>query len=314
MPPVDGAQVSNPRLVSYLAPQGPRAAVVIGEAVVDWSELAGRDSYITQLDVLNDWKTAQLILDAASQRNAKLRGRPMNEVSLLAPILYPSAIYCAGANYADHMEEMARVQQIEPDPDPHGLGIKPWHFIKSSRSVTAPDSAILLPQYSNKVDWEAELAAVIGTVAKNVLVARALEHVAGYTIANDLSARDCMQRPNVPDGSPFKFDWISQKCFDGACPVGPWIVPAKQVPDPQTLNIKLWVNDVLKQDSYTGRMIFTLAEQIAHLSSRITLYPGDVILTGTPAGVGVARGEFLKPGDFVRISIEQIGTLTNTFA
>jgi len=162
------------------------------------------------------------------------------------------------------------------------------------------------------VDWEGELTAVIGKTAKNVPSESALDYVAGYTIANDLSARDLTTRPNVPAGSPFQYDWVGQKSFDSSCPLGPWIVPAAAIPDPQSLGIKLWVNDVLKQDSHTRMMIFTLAEQIAHLSTRITLYPGDLILTGTPAGVGLARHEFLKPGDVVRVWIEQIGTLTNS--
>ncbi len=164
------------------------------------------------------------------------------------------------------------------------------------------------------VDWEAELTAVIGRPARNVSIERALDHVAGYTIANDLSARDLTKRPHVSDTSPFKFDWLGQKNFDGGCPLGPWIVPAEDIPDPQNVALKLWVNDVIKQDSHTSKMIFTLAEQIAHLSTMITLQPGDLILTGTAAGVGLARKEFLKPGDVVKIWIENIGTLTNTCA
>jgi 2-keto-4-pentenoate hydratase/2-oxohepta-3-ene-1,7-dioic acid hydratase in catechol pathway len=115
-------------------------------------------------------------------------------------------------------------------------------------------------------------------------------------------------------GSAFHFDWVGQKCFDGSCPIGPWIVPADDIADPQNLKLKLWVNDVIKQDSNTSEMIFTLAEQIAHLSKNMTLYPGDVILTGTPAGVGAGRDEFLNAGDVVKLEIEKIGTLTNTMA
>jgi 2-keto-4-pentenoate hydratase/2-oxohepta-3-ene-1,7-dioic acid hydratase in catechol pathway len=159
------------------------------------------------------------------------------------------------------------------------------------------------------VDWEAELVAVIGRPAKNVSVDDALGYVAGYTVGNDLSARDLSARLHLSGNSPFKYDWVSHKSFDGACPVGPWIAPAKEIPDPQNLSIKLWVNDVLKQDSHTSKMIFSTAEQIAHLSTRITLHPGDLILTGTPAGVGMARQEFLKAGDEVKVWIERIGTL-----
>src|SRR6202040_488279 len=143
---------------------------------------------------------------------------------------------------------------------------------------------------------------------------KALSYVAGYTAANDLSARDRGRPAHVADTSPFKADWVAHKSFDGSCLVGPWIVPASDIPDPQNLGLKLWVNDVLKQASNTGQMIFNLAEQIAHLSSRLTLHPGDLILTGAPAGGGVGRGEFLKAGDVVKIWIERIGSLTSKMA
>ncbi len=155
---------------------------------------------------------------------------------------------------------------------------------------------------------------MIGRTAKNVPLDKALDYVAGYTIANELSARDLGKRMQLPDSSPFKWDWVGQKCFDDACPIGPWIVPADDIKDPQKLGIKLWVNDVIKQDSNTKDMIFTLAEQIEQLSSRITLYPGDIVLTGTPAGVGAARREFLKPGDTTKVWVENVGTLTNKMA
>ena len=180
--------------------------------------------------------------------------------------------------------------------------------------MTHPDATVTLPRASKSVDWEVELAAVIGRPAKDVGESHALDYVTGYLIANDLSARDLGFREQLPPANPFRTDWLAHKSFDGSCPLGPWIVPASEIGDPQNLGLKLWVNDVLKQDSNTGKMIFTLAEQIAQLSSRITLYPGDVILTGTPAGVGAGRGEFLKPGDVVKLWIEKIGTLTNTMA
>ena len=195
------------------------------------------------------------------------------------------------------------------------LGEKPWHFVKTSRgSVVGPGTKVRLPLFSQMVDWEVELAAVIGKAAKDVPVEKALDYVAGYTIANDLSARDMGRRPHISDTSPFKADWVAHKSFDGSCPLGPWIVPAGDIPDPQNLGLKLWVNGVIKQDSHTSKMIFTLAEQIAHLSTRLTLQPGDLILTGTPAGVGLARKEFLKAGDVVKVWVEGVGTLTNTCA
>src|SRR5258705_12837861 len=193
-----------------------------------------------------------------------------------------------------------------------GPGEQRWPFVKSSRSsVVGPAARVKVPVYSQMIDWEVELAAVIGKAARDVPVEKALDCVAGYTIADDLSARDVMRRDKNPPTSPFHYDWLSQKCFDGSCPLGPWIVPAGDIKDPQNLGLRLWVNGAIKQDSNTGNMIFNLAEQIAHLSSRLTLHPGDLILTGTPAGVGAGRGEFLKAGDVVKIEIEGIGSISN---
>ena len=302
------------KLVTYGTVQGPRAGIVVDEEVFDLAGLTDKSSYTTVLDVLKDWEAARAILDksAAEAKAGKMKGMPLEQAKLLIPVFYPSTIYCAGANYVDHVQEMAAARKISPDPDPRSLGLKPWHFIKASRSVIETQSTVSLPAYSKMVDWEAELTAVIGRLAKDVPCDKALDYVAGYTVGNDLSARDFSARPHISDTSPFKYDWVSQKSFDGSCPVGPWIVPARQIGDPQNLSIRLWVNDVLKQDSHTSKMIFSVAEQIAHLSTRITLHPGDLILTGTPAGVGMARREFLKAGDRVRVWIERIGTLTNT--
>ncbi|HZA02247.1 MAG TPA: fumarylacetoacetate hydrolase family protein, partial [Hyphomicrobiaceae bacterium] len=242
------------------------------------------------------------------------KGQPLKRVKLLAPVRWPSAIYCAGANYADHAAEMARRMNRPLEPDPHTQGLKAWHFIKASRVLADPGATVKISGLSNEMDWEVELAAVIGRPAKNVSEEKALDYVAGYTAANDLSARDRGRRANISDTSPFKADWTKHKSFDGSCPLGPWIVPASDIGNPQNLGLKLWVNDVLKQDSNSKHMIFNLAEQIAQLSNGTTLHPGDLILTGTPAGVGAARGEFLKPGDVVKIWIEEIGTLTNKMA
>ena len=201
-----------------------------------------------------------------------------------------------------------------PGPRSAHLGLKAWHFIKASRSLADPGATVKISGVSKEADWEVELAAVIGRPAKNVSREKALSYVAGYTAANDLSARDRGRRPGMSETSIFKSDWTKHKTFEGACPLGPWIVPASDIGDPQNLGLKLWVNDVLKQDSNTKDMIFNLAEQIEQLSDAMTLHPGDLILTGTPAGVGSARGEFLKPGDVVKIWVEKIGTLTTKIA
>jgi 2-keto-4-pentenoate hydratase/2-oxohepta-3-ene-1,7-dioic acid hydratase in catechol pathway len=305
--------MSRYKLVTTQSAQGPRAGLVVEETMYDVATVTGRASYATVLDVLRDWDAAQPRLQEAARSAGKTpaQGHPLRGAKLLAPVPAPAGIFCAGANFTDHMLEMAKVQNLAPEPDPHDLGLKPWHFIKAVHCLAPPDSTVMLPAYSAMVDWEAELTAVIGRSARDVPIENALDHVAGYTIANDLSARDFTKRPHIADNSPFKYDWLGQKCFEGACPLGPWIVPADAIADPQNVAIKLWVNDVIKQDSHTSKMIFTLAEQIAHLSTRLTLQPGDLILTGTPAGVGLARKEFLRPGDVVKVWIKGIGTLVN---
>jgi len=305
------------KLLSVRSGQGARAGVLIGDTVYDAARITGVAAHSSVLGMLEDWSRARRLLARASKRiesgQARVKGAPLKGARLLAPVLYPGAIYCAGANYTDHMAEMARAQGQTPGPTMKELGEKPWHFVKTSRSsVVGPGAKVKLPVYSQMVDWEVELAAVIGKVARDVPAERALDSVAGYTIANDLSARDVMRRDKNPATSPFHYDWLSQKCFDGSCPLGPWIVPADDLSDPQNLGLKLWVNDKLMQDSSTSKMIFDTAEQIAMLSSRVTLQPGDLVLTGTPAGVGVPRRVFLKPGDTVKLWIEGIGELSHT--
>jgi 2-keto-4-pentenoate hydratase/2-oxohepta-3-ene-1,7-dioic acid hydratase in catechol pathway len=303
------------KLLTYRAEDGrPRAGVLVGDRVHDAAALAGRAEYVSTLDVLADWPEASRRLDAAT-RPPSGASRALADTALLAPVLQPGAIYCAGANYSDHMAEMAKVMNMPQERDPHEAGLKPWHFLKTSRgSVVGPGVAVAIPAYAKLLDWEIELVAVIGRPCRNVSIDAALGYVAGYTIANDLSARDHVKREGVGDHSPFKWDWISQKCFEGACPLGPWIVPAPAIPDPQNLALRLWVGNELMQDSHSSRMIFSTAEQIAHLSTRITLFPGDLVLTGTPSGVGMARRRFLQPGETVRLAIESIGELVHRIA
>jgi 2-keto-4-pentenoate hydratase/2-oxohepta-3-ene-1,7-dioic acid hydratase in catechol pathway len=198
-----------------------------------------------------------------------------------------------------------------PEPDPHELGLKPWFFLKNPHSVVASGVDVEISNYSKKMDWEIELAVVIGRKVRNLTIENAMSCVAGYTCGNDLSARDHGPRANVPDTSPFKADWIRHKSFEGSAPMGPWITPAPYIKNAEDLSMKLWVNDELKQNSNSGKMIFTMAEQIAHISTGITLYPGDIIMTGTPAGVGAGKGTFLKAGDVVKIEIAEIGTISN---
>jgi 2-keto-4-pentenoate hydratase/2-oxohepta-3-ene-1,7-dioic acid hydratase in catechol pathway len=314
------------RLASYAHGSAPpRAGIVVDDRIIDVAgALASLDRHspagsgATVLNVLAQWDATRPLLreiaDTSRRGVAAFQSLALKDVRLLAPVLYPGTIFCAGANYRDHVAEMSRAMNLPEEPDPHSLGLKPWHFIKPSVAcVRGPGDRIALPAYSKKVDWEAEIAVVMGRACRNVSVEDAMSYVAGLSIVNDLSARDHLRRTGVAPDSPFHFDWVSQKSFDGALPFGPWIVPLEDVGDPGHLAIRLSVNDEVMQDSSSSNLIFSMAEQIAHLSSRLTLQPGDVIATGTPAGCGAARGRFLKPGDRVSIWVEGIGTLANEF-
>ncbi len=223
------------------------------------------------------------------------------EARLHAPIPRPAKnVFCLGLNYVSHMEESARAR---------GREIKipevPVFFTKTPTSVSGPydpipwDTAV-----TKQVDYEAELGVVIGVAGKNIPAAKALDHVFGYTIINDVSARD-LQKDHL--------QWFKGKSLDGFCPMGPWIVTADEFRDPQTKRISLRVNGVTKQSSTTANMIFTVAVTIESLSKGMTLEPGDIISTGTPEGVGLGRTppEYLNDGDLVETEIEGIGVMQN---
>ena len=307
------AKSAGYRLATYKSSEGPRAGIIVGDEVFDAAKLTRKPAYATVAGILQDWKAAEAVLKnaAASAGKSRVKSQPLKRTKLLAPIQSNVAIYCAGANYADHAAAMAAREGNPPPPDPHEQGLKPFHFLKAPRTLTASGEAVKISTYAKSMDWEIELAAVIGRPAKDVTKEKALSYVAGYLCANDLSARDRGRRPGVAPGSPFAMDWLKHKTFEGSCPIGPWIVPASDIRDPQNLGMKLWVNGELKQDSNTAKMLFTLAEQIEQLSINMTLNPGDLILTGTPSGTGAESGTFLKGGDVVKIWIEKIGEIEN---
>ena len=192
-------------------------------------------------------------------------------------------------------------------------GWRPFFFLKApTTTVIGPGDPIVIrsPEQA-RYDWEAELAVVIGTGGRDIGPADALGHVAGYCVANDITARGHHKRDAVP-AEAFLYDWFAAKSMDGSLPLGPGITPAFQVPDPQDLRLRLWVNGELQQDESTADMVCTVAELIAAASEVTTLEAGDVIATGTPSGVGAGRGLYLRPGDVVRTSIDGLGTLENT--
>ena len=209
------------------------------------------------------------------------------------PIDRPQKIVCIGLNYRDHAEE----QGTE-------LPVAPLLFAKWPNTLIGPSDPIVIPPVTKQVDYEAELGVVIGERVRRASPENALEAVAGYPCLNDVSARDLQ----FSDGQ-----WVRGKSLDTFCPVGPVLVPAAEVPDPQALDIRALVNGEALQDSSTSNMIFSVAEIVAHVSQAITLEPGDLIATGTPAGVGAFRDPqvWLEPGDEVTIEIEDLGALTN---
>lgn len=248
-------------------------------------------------------------LDAAAQalawvdealrggREAELRAETivadLGAVRLRAPVPRPAKIICLGLNYRDHA-----IETNMPIPE------TPVLFSKYASSVIGPDEAIQIPRASQSVDYEAEFAFVIGRGGRHIPAGRAMEHVAGYTIANDVSVRDYQMRTG---------QWMIGKTFDTHCPMGPWLVTRDEVPDPHALDISLTVNGEKLQSSNTKQLIFRIPDIIAYLSAAFTLEPGDVILTGTPSGVGMARKpqRWLVPGDRVRIEVQGVGVLEN---
>lgn len=219
-----------------------------------------------------------------------------NVDKLLAPIV-PADILCIGLNYREHAAESGA-----PIPE------VPVLFIKAGTTLNNPLDPIVIPRVSTQVDYECELAIVIGRTAKYVSRDRAMEHVLGYTVANDVSARDWQRERRLGGGQ-----WARGKSFDGFCPMGPCIVTRDEVPNPNDLRVRTLLNGQVMQDHTTSDMIFTLPELIESLSQTLTLRPGTVILTGTPQGVGFARTPpvFMKAGDTIVVEVEMVGRLEN---
>ena len=237
---------------------------------------------------------------AVERAATSLRGGwSADEVRVLTPLQFPGKVLCAGANYYDHLKEMG-VQDLRKEAQ------RLFFFFKPPRNaLVGPGKTVRYPARSKMFDWEIELAAVIGRTAKDLTLENALDCVAGYAVGIDLSARDLNQAPDTF----YKLDWVAGKAQDTCCPLGPRIVPAALVGDPHDLALELKVNGETKQSARTSGMIFDIREQLALLSSIMTLDPGDVVLTGTPAGVGFPKRTFLKPGDRIAATIEKIGTL-----
>ncbi|UWQ35444.1 fumarylacetoacetate hydrolase family protein (plasmid) [Leisingera sp. M527] len=303
------------RILNYCANPSDVAkpGLLINGRIYDLAKIAGGESGLdvsSTFALFQDWSKSQSALTKIAASVSEADGLALDDVTLRAPLLYPGAIFCTAANYSDHVEEMNHGYKFNRE------GFRPYFFLKAppSRAIAHPDEKIPVPSHTEKLDWEAELAFVIGKRAKDVSADDAMNYVAGFTIINDLSARDHLFRD---DWKQFKTDWFGQKCFDKSVPMGPWITPASEVPDLSDLRIQLWLNGELRQDTGTRFMIFNVAEQIEALSRQVTLEPGDIVATGTGAGVGGKLDgrdqEFLQPGDHLKIEIEGLGVLENSF-
>jgi len=239
-------------------------------------------------------KTAEVLLSRTKSSDTQAVSAPLDAVVLLAPLLFPPKIICLGRNYRDHSAEMKA-----PPPD------EPVIFMKPHTTIIGPDEKIIKPQFVKELDYEGELAIVIGKKAKNILVEQAQEAIFGYTVFNDVSARDFQFK----DGQ-----WTRGKSFDTFAPTGPCITTKAQLPDTSNLQLRTWVNGELRQNASTSNMALNVNQIVHHLSRVMTLEPCDIIATGTPSGVGFAMKPpiFLKQSDVVRIQIEGIGTIENT--
>jgi 2,4-didehydro-3-deoxy-L-rhamnonate hydrolase len=284
--------------------EGTTAAVVVDGQV---HPLPDRPSVRALLD---DWDASLARLDELVARGDLGPPTLAAQARLRPPVPDPPNLYMAGANYADHAREM---RELPADAPIEKSRQGPFIFLKPTTTLVGHRDTVTLGAGCARVDWEVELAVVIGRRAHAVAVDDALDHVAGYTVANDVSARDRFVRDPAPE-PPMKFDWFAQKAWATSCPLGPWLVPARDLPDAQDAVLRLTRNGVVEQESRTSQMIFSVADLIAFISAIVPLVPGDVICTGTPAGVGAGKGRFLNHGDVMVAEVEGIGRLENAVA
>ena len=290
------------RLVSYFGPDDAGSGIVVGDRVIPLVEYAGFD---VDPDALDDLRRRAAALIGAE-------GLPIDELEVVTPVIAPGKIVCVGLNYREHASEGGRP-----------LPTKPLLFSKFANALVADGQPIVRPQGTHALDLEVELGVVIGTTAHRVSRAEALDHVAGYVVVNDVSARDWQGIPAaLAEGEVGDGQWLRAKGSDTFLPMSSVLVTTDEIPDPQALRVRSWRipgggpdagTEVLMQDANTADIIWGVAELIEYISRSITLDPGDVIATGTPSGVGVFRDPpvYLEPGDRVRCEIEGIGSVEN---
>ena len=310
----------------------PFPGMVIGERVISFEALR-LARCATMLDVLEDWDRnfaglRQIAADVAAARAPAVERqlRPLSELRVHAPVPRPGTVYCAGANYKKHVVDLIIAHRDQAET--HGMtleqrrawGMKlmderatngtPFIFLKPQSSVTGPFDPIIVPYDATKPDWELELGVVIGRRARRVSRDNALDYVAGYTVVNDITLREKVFRRKT-DSPELGMDFTVSKGAPSFLPMGPWLVPAAFIGDPQKLRVTLKLNGAVMQDEETADMIFPVARLIEYVSAGVELQPGDVICTGSPAGNGMHYNRFIQEGDVLEGSITGLGTQRN---
>ncbi|MEU7816568.1 fumarylacetoacetate hydrolase family protein [Pseudonocardia sp. NPDC049154] len=293
------------KLATFSTEAGPRVGVVDADAdeIRDVSELLPADTGV--LEVIEDWAEWELVL---AERTPKLAARPLEAVRLLAPIPAPRRnVFCVGKNYREHVAEFGRSGYDQPDRSEE-LPECPVVFSKATTSVTGPfDDILSHPGVTSELDYEAELGVIIGRGGRGISREAAFDHVWGYTIVDDFTARDLQRRHK---------QWLLGKSLDTHCPMGPYAVSADEIGDVTALQVESWVNGEARQSAPVKDLIFDIPELIATISAGITLQPGDIIATGTPAGVGIGFDppKFMVSGDVIEVAITGLGRQRNRIA
>lgn len=302
----------------------PFLGAVIGELVIPAADIitdTGSRGAPTLFSLLQDWdRNFEALCASLRIRSLESRGIPLTQLRVCAPLPEAGQVFCAGANYRKHVIEMVVALGAGPDTDGMPADERrrfaqrllerqiaesdPFIFLKSTSSIAGPCDDLVIPQFSNKLDWEVELGVVIARPTYQVSREDAGANIAGYMLVNDLTARDRTHRKDVGALGP---DWLAAKGGPGFLPTGPYFVPKQFVADPQNLAMRLLVNGEIMQDDSTADMTFDIVRQIEHISRYVYLRPGDLLCTGTPGGNGVTRGRFLKPGDIMEAEIEGLG-------
>ena len=303
------------KLATYQSETGPRAGAVVGDRIIDLAaalDQSGQGPTSLAATTQSLLAAGQEGLEAAAAAvewhlgtKSDASSPRLDEVQLLAPLPNPGKLMCLAGNYADHILEGGGVFPGKDKMAPH-------FFMKPATAIIGPDAAIRIPSSTKFADWELELAVVIGRTGRGFSVEEAEAAIVGYTIFNDISARELSFRDDLPmqEGDSF-FDWLVGKWLDTFGPMGPWITTVDEIADPSALRMRLFLNDELQQDASSGQMIFSPAEALAFITQFITVEPGDLISMGTPAGVGHSKKLRLKPGDRIRGEIAELGTLSN---